>query len=917
MKRFPRMNSHGTTQHFATMFGGINLRARASDGTPGRNGAEHTMQFAFAQNLSAKDYPALSTRDYIGTVTEEDSGTLTNWWTYAMLPYGDALWRLRWRASATGPVVNPTAVYAYGQLTNGVDRTRRSSILRHANTSPALPGKLVAMGSNILIFPEKVWVSTVERERGDFSDYADGDRWSAAWQRGQGWYESWLELLDENKQPITTYTTTQEDIAPGVTTDGSYWLYVPPMPTVYFRWRGDTWEAFTPSGTVVPTYNTVDDIPPEGVTPAVGDIWACIPLANTLRRYNGTTWERYDGDVSDIPSPTRTKTYNPPANPYPGSFWLYDPSPVLRKYSASDAAWETVNSYVRFASSRRAYTGETAVDPVPSGIQAGSLVAGDKIRLTVDSAADKVPGHTYLYNNIYEVDEIEDIGWGEKRIIVKGTCVPGTYRTVSTSTCDWLGLYIVKRRRYLLMGNMEQTNSATGVSVSLCKQNGEGFGNVTTSATAPSNPANKALWLDISGEKALLKEWSAEESAWLDVVDTYIKIVGARLDVGLSAGDGVTITGLSDDSLNGAHVISSVSLATIVIPGIISAPLTGQSVTISRTIPDMDFVVECGNRLWGCKYGAVDGKVVNEIYASKLGDFKNWNCFEGLSTDSYVASRGGAGPWTGAIVYNGQPLFFKENCVEKVFPSSSGAHQIITTELLGVQEGSGESLAVLNGILFYKSACGVMAYTGATPRVVSEELGSDIFDSAVAGGLNGVYYICMRNKVDTTFARAGSTLIYTYDIRSGAWHCISHGGVKQFASHGNAIYWIEPSGLVSPSIMSTVLFRTPPEAGSEAEQYFSWWASTVDIGYNDANQKYLSRLQMRLRMNGRLAVVLTYDGADRVDGGDYVCDGTVQSIVIPIPPRRCDHVSIQLFGNAPITIYGIGRYYERGGDQAW
>ena len=57
--------------------------------------------------------------------------------------------------------------------------------------------------------------------------------------------------------------------------------------------------------------------------------------------------------------------------------------------------------------------------------------------------------------------------------------------------------------------------------------------------------------------------------------------------------------------------------------------------------------------------------MVNELYACKLGDFKNWNCFLGISTDSYVASVGTDGPWTGAVTYLGNPIFFKETCLHK------------------------------------------------------------------------------------------------------------------------------------------------------------------------------------------------------------------------------------------------------------
>lgn len=47
-------------------------------------------------------------------------------------------------------------------------------------------------------------------------------------------------------------------------------------------------------------------------------------------------------------------------------------------------------------------------------------------------------------------------------------------------------------------------------------------------------------------------------------------------------------------------------------------------IELERKAPEMDFVIECGNRLWGCRYEVTDqSRLYNEIYASKLGDFKN------------------------------------------------------------------------------------------------------------------------------------------------------------------------------------------------------------------------------------------------------------------------------------------------------
>ena len=92
----------------------------------------------------------------------------------------------------------------------------------------------------------------------------------------------------------------------------------------------------------------------------------------------------------------------------------------------------------------------------------------------------------------------------------------------------------------------------------------------------------------------------------------------------------------------------------------------------------------------GCKYGIVDGQAVNEIYACALGDFRNWNSFAGLSTDSYAAARGSDGPFTGAAACMGGVVFFKESCMERIYPAAGGGHQIVTVPCSGVRKRCGE-----------------------------------------------------------------------------------------------------------------------------------------------------------------------------------------------------------------------------------
>ena len=73
------------------------------------------------------------------------------------------------------------------------------------------------------------------------------------------------------------------------------------------------------------------------------------------------------------------------------------------------------------------------------------------------------------------------------------------------------------------------------------------------------------------------------------------------------------------------------------------------ALTIKREAPEMDFLCENENRLWGCKG--------DTIFSSKLGDPFNWNCFDGLATDSYAVDVGSEGDFTGAVSYLGYAVF--------------------------------------------------------------------------------------------------------------------------------------------------------------------------------------------------------------------------------------------------------------------
>lgn len=494
-----------------------------------------------------------------------------------------------------------------------------------------------------------------------------------------------------------------------------------------------------------------------------------------------------------------------------------------------------------------------------------------------------------------------------------GLTIPG-FPTLSASTEKQfvsMGAYIAifPDRVYLNtedlteFGYMDNGNTTSGtVTFTLCKIDGTEYSGTTASDTQPSNPANGALWIDTSGEIHTLKQYSANTSMWVQIATVYIKIGAAGIGAGFSKGDGVEISGCTaagTDELNATMVIQDRGENYIVVIGILDAAATQVgAVTVQRRAPDMDFIVEAGNRLWGCYYGISGGKTVNELYCCKLGDFKNWRCYAGISTDAWAASVGSDGPWTGAVNHLGYPVFFKEGCYHKIYISSTGGHQVVTSNCRGVQKGSGKSLAVVNEVLYYKSVNEVCAFDGSGPASISSALGDVKYSAAVAGALGDKYYISMKNEQD-------EYSLFVYSTKTGQWHREDAVRVMFFTTLDSELYFIASDN------------RLYAELGSdgETEGNLKWRADTGEIGYSYPDHKYISRMTVRADMEqgSYIRVYMKYDG------GDWRMKGTIEgdsidSHVLPIRPRRCDHFALRFEGHGKAKIYNVTYVFEEGSD---
>lgn len=319
------------------------------------------------------------------------------------------------------------------------------------------------------------------------------------------------------------------------------------------------------------------------------------------------------------------------------------------------------------------------------------------------------------------------------------------------------------------------------------------------------------------------------------------------------------------------------------------------SLKIARTAPDLNFLCENENRLWGC-----DGST---IYASKLGDIFNWNVYDGLETDSYAVDTGSAGSFTACISYLGYPIFFKEDHIYKVYGSVPSNFEVMGSATLGVADGSGRSLAVAGEMLFYLSTAGFMAYSGGIPQPIGQAFGLERQRNAVGGSDGLKYYVSFEDS-------GGKTRFCVYDARRGMWHIEDETEAIGFCRYGGNAYFLETGGGIW--LTGTILGGEGTEEGA-----FSWSAEFGDFTEGDPNKKGVSKLQLRLELDegAQAAVYLRFDSAGKwIRAGQALPEGAKRSWYLPIVPRRGDHYRMKIEGTGGCRVYSIAREFYGGSE---
>lgn len=429
--------------------------------------------------------------------------------------------------------------------------------------------------------------------------------------------------------------------------------------------------------------------------------------------------------------------------------------------------------------------------------------------------------------------------------------------------------------------------------------------------------ADGAYMIDESSGESVLKVYSAAQGTWSTVETTYVKLSATGIAKGFRLYDAVNIESDSlPPELTGIFPIWGIDEENeewIIITAIISKTLTVSSdnesaITITRAVPELDYVVESENRLWGCRWGSQRGTTdtVNEIYACSQGNPYNWYQFLGTTQDSYTLGVGSDGEFTGAAVHGGYVMFFKENCIHKIYGSKPSNYQITNVTGRGVARKSAASAAMVNETLYYLSKAGVCQYAGGTPGSIYAPFGGVRYSQAVAGGCLDKYYISMMDK-------DGVYNLFIYDEALSMWFKQDNLQVKFFAECNGDLYYIDGENNLCVMDAESYTGTLPIES---VEDYFDWFAETAEIGMQDMSGRWYSEIQLKLSMEtgATVCVELEYDS----DGiwheiARYEAQSKCSKTIHKVTPK-VDHFKMRISGSGLAVIYAINRRCETGSE---
>lgn len=341
-------------------------------------------------------------------------------------------------------------------------------------------------------------------------------------------------------------------------------------------------------------------------------------------------------------------------------------------------------------------------------------------------------------------------------------------------------------------------------------------------------------------------------------------------------------------------VFSSVTYSTSEYTVLQTVDVDPLCLTIQRSLPDLDYICEKDNRLWGVvnhqnnRVWDADAETWKTfesrlICASALGTPDDFYDYTGAYGGAYAVAVASEGDFTGICAMDGDVLCWKETRLYKVLGSYPENYQSVEFQIPGVRAGAYRTLAAGNGALLYLGRDGIYAYDGGTPRLLSEPLGTIDWRCGAAAWDGEQALFSLTNADD-------ESCLLVYDAARRLW--LREDNTRAvFCRHAGELLLLTEDG--------RLLRRN---AGTER---VPWKAMLTPFRMEYGTRERGVRLLLRADTAAQSEIAAYY----RCNGGAWRLAGRLagkaQGGTLLIEPEPCERLELLLTGTGDCTVRGL------------
>lgn len=338
------------------------------------------------------------------------------------------------------------------------------------------------------------------------------------------------------------------------------------------------------------------------------------------------------------------------------------------------------------------------------------------------------------------------------------------------------------------------------------------------------------------------------------------------------------------------------------------AKLYPSYISISQVIPGTTCMLQHNNRLWCAK------NANNEIKASAQGNWKNWDEYRGLVSDSYAVSVGSDGAFTASCVIDDYIFFFKENsytCVYGTRPSNFCTNTV--EDFIGIRADGAESLQVIGKSAYYMGADGrVYRFNGSDSVCISQAFGDERYTVLGSAHSQDKYYLHLQ--------KGDEKLLFVYHTTTGVWFIEDADDLNKIQNIRNqAVAFIENSSLHTsgnrPEMDIVLLdkWNIP-----ETEQNTVEWECVSGLfGFESDFYRYISNLKITFEseVGATVEVFAKFDDDDAYTPLAKYISKKKSTRTEKISIKRCEFMRLKIKGIGFSKIYRISYLTQQGSEK--